>query len=60
MTATGDGTQQVIDHLHGLVRRPVTALMNRSLGLWFDFLQSILQRNLFLPTRDLRHNYKVS
>jgi hypothetical protein len=32
--------------------------MNRSLGLWFDFLQSVLQRNLFLPTRDLRQGYK--
>lgn len=55
---TGTGAQEAIDHIHGLVRRPVTALMNRSLGLWFDFLQSILQRNLFLPTRDVRNGYK--
>lgn len=60
VAASGTGTQEAIDHLHGLVRRPITALMNRSLGLWFDFLQSVLQRNLSLPTKDVRFGYKVS
>lgn len=58
VATTGSGAQDDINELHGLVRRPITAIVNHSLGLWFDLVQSVMQRDLGLATKDLREGYK--
>ncbi|RSH88092.1 uncharacterized protein EHS24_000619 [Apiotrichum porosum] len=54
---TGSGAQLVANRLQQLFGRPVTAVLNRSLGIFFDLLECILQRDLFLTTPDIRIGY---
>lgn len=56
---TGTGAQEIINHLHKLFHRPVTAVLNRSMGLWFDLIECILQRDLLMVTPDIRVGYHV-
>lgn len=48
-----------VDFLHTLTGRPVTALLNRTLGVWFDLWECLLQRDLHQATADIRDGYRV-
>lgn len=57
---TGTGAEEIAERLHTLFKRPIIAVLNRSVGLWFDLVECILQRDLLLTTKDIRVGYKVS
>ncbi|KAL1411876.1 hypothetical protein Q8F55_002858 [Vanrija albida] len=54
---TGSGAQSNVDRLQTLFHRPVTAVLNRSLGMLFDLGECILQRDYRLITQDIRVGY---
>lgn len=56
---TGTGSEDISKELHRLFKRPIISILNRSLGLWFDLVECILQRDLLLITSDIRVGYKV-
>lgn len=53
------GLRLIITALQNTFHRPITGLNNRTFGFWFDFLECLVQRDLFWPTQDLRTGYKV-
>jgi hypothetical protein len=53
------GLRLIQTWLQDTFHRPVTGLNNRTFGFWFDFLECLVQRDLFWPTQDLRTGYKV-
>lgn len=44
-------------YLQALTGRPVTAILNRTLGAWFDLWECFLQRDMHLNTKDIRKGY---
>ncbi|KAL1407385.1 hypothetical protein Q8F55_006807 [Vanrija albida] len=53
-----NAAQISVDFLHTLTGRPVTALLNRTLGVWFDLWECLLQRDLHQATKDIRDGYR--
>ncbi|BEI79725.1 hypothetical protein CcaverHIS002_0102540 [Cutaneotrichosporon cavernicola] len=56
---TNSGAEDIALRLHELFKRPITAVLNRSYGLWFDLLECMMQRDLLLTTSDIRVGYKT-
>lgn len=59
IATTGSGAQLIANRLHELFGRSVTAVLNRSLGIHFDIIECILQRDLLLTTTDIRVGYQA-
>lgn len=57
IATTGGGAQLIANRLETLFHRKITAVLNRSLGLWFDLIECVLQRDLLLITSDVRLGY---
>lgn len=53
------GAQATVNYLETLVKRPVTAILNRTYGAWFDLWECFIQRDMHLNTNDIRDGYKV-
>ncbi|GMK59610.1 hypothetical protein CspeluHIS016_0802160 [Cutaneotrichosporon spelunceum] len=56
---TNSGAEDIAARLNELFKRPITAVFNRSYGLWFDLLECMMQRDLLLTTSDIRVGYKT-
>lgn len=51
--------EATVDYLQNLFHRPITGVLNKTLGMWFDLIECILQRDLFWTTQDIRSGYEV-
>lgn len=47
----------IADHLEDMFNRRITCVGNKTLGLWFDLVECILQRDVLLITSDIREGY---
>jgi hypothetical protein len=56
---TNSGAMDIGHRLNTLFKRDITAVLNRSFGLWFDLLECMMQRDLLLTTTDIRVGYKT-
>jgi hypothetical protein len=57
MCTSKSGLQLILNYLHAHFGRPVVGIYNCTYGFWFDLLESIFQRDFYVPTEDIREGY---
>lgn len=65
MSVNGIGTDRsgldlILIHLYKVFGRQVIGIHNKTYGLWWDFIECILQRDFLWATEDIRVGYQVS
>ncbi|WVW85150.1 hypothetical protein I302_107188 [Kwoniella bestiolae CBS 10118] len=53
------GLQLILDTLYKQFGRRVIGVHNRTFGIWFDFVECMLQRDLLWNTTDTREGYNI-